>query len=211
MKNLFYIALFNAAILFSQETANSNQTKIDVFFMKDYGESELFAKEVVSRLELVINSEAFRDSLLSTKMTRKGDISNNELYKRILAAHELNGPGKIKGENYVMDIGFRTLNLNDDDPIWVNKRCVIGSKTGTIGLEGGIDGITKICPQHLQKFKKDNNKGGLGGHYMHEYMHMLGFRHRWYSKYKSAVYKIGNLVEKIINENIDLVPVNAAE
>ena len=210
MKNLFYLLFSCSSIIFSQELAKSQRTEIDVFVIQGYGESEKFAKEVVFKLEAVINSQAFKDGLLSSKMTQAKKLSNIALYQRILAAHELKGPGKNKGENYVMDIGLRTLNLYDDESIWVNKRCAIGSASGTIGLEGGLDGITKICPQHLQRFKNNNKRAELGGHYMHEYMHILGFQHRWYSKYKSAVYRIGKLVEKIINENVDLIPVNVS-
>ena len=124
-----------------------------------------------------------------------------------MAAHETKGPGKTKGQNHIIDIGIRTLNLDDDEPVWVNKHCKIGSKSGTIGLEGSLDGVTKICPQHLKKFQDNDNYAELAAHYMHEYMHILGFRHKIISKRKSVVYRLGDFVEAILKENVDLIQV----
>ncbi|MGC4042002.1 MAG: hypothetical protein QM710_14755 [Flavobacterium sp.] len=83
-----------------------------------------------------------------------------------------------------------------DGKKWM-RRCEIGSWAGTIGIDGCGDGVIATCPQHLQDWFNNSNIAALAAHYMHEYMHHLGFRHDG-RKSKSLVYMVGNIVENLI-------------
>ena len=122
-----------------------------------------------------------------------------------MRAREVQGPG---GTDTVVDLRVRTLNINGNESHWRNN-CAIGSRSGTIGIDGNGDGVTAICPQRLELWASQNNIAQLAGHYAHEYMHILGFGHykRFLStqtwREKSFVYKIGNLVAELVNQQMN--------
>lgn len=178
-----------------------SQTTVNLHSIEGYGENAQMAEEAASLLERVINSEKFKEKVLSGKYIKTNGLTNQELYDAIMQAHEKQGPGGTDG---VIDLRVRTLRIDSDESNW-SKNCEIGSRAGTIGIDGTGDGVTAICPQRLDLWATENNLASLAGHYAHEYMHILGFNHfrliSWDSwRQKTFVYKIGNLVEELAIE-----------
>jgi len=162
---------------------------------ESYGD---FAAKAINKLEETINSDKFKQFVKDGKFTKTNGMSNDEILKTIIKAHELQGEG---GKDNVIDLRLRTITLETDGKKWM-KNCQLDSWAGTIGIDGSGDGIAAICPQRLMFWSEKNDLGSLAGHYMHEYMHILGFSHHGLYKSKSAVYKIGYLVRDLINGKI---------
>lgn len=169
-----------------------------------YGQNEEFAKKATAALEQTLNSDEFRTRMLAMAFLRTNGLTNQELYNKIMNAREVQGEG---GEDGVVDLRVRTLRINGNESKWKNN-CEIGSRSGTIGIDGNGDGVTAICPQRLELWVSENNVAGLAGHYAHEYMHILGFGHykflstqSW--REKTFVYKIGNLVSELVKTQME--------
>jgi hypothetical protein len=120
-----------------------------------------------------------------------------------MKAHETQGQG---GTDSIIDLRIRSLRIHKEESGWKDK-CELGSRSGTIGIDGNGDGITAICPQRLEFWAKNDNIAELAGHYAHEYMHILGFDHykklstqKW--REKTFVYKIGFIVSELIAREI---------
>jgi hypothetical protein len=167
--------------------------------IEGYGEYEDFARKAAKLLEEVFNSEEFKSRVLKGNFKKTNGLNNARLYDVIMQAREKDGAG---GEEGVVDLRVRTLDLNGKDAEW--KDNCYGS---TIGVDGGGSGISAICPNKLEKWVKEEQVSQLAGHYAHEYIHQLGFNHyrSWWDltnseKKKTFVYQIGDLVEKLANK-----------
>lgn len=195
------IILFIQLSYLSVYTQGQPTTKVIIHEKINYSEYENFADEAALILEKVINSDRFKEAILNGKFIRTNNLNNQELYEAIMKANERQGIG---GQDYVIDLRVRTLEINDSESRW-KKKCEIGSRTGTIGIDGNGDGVTAICPQRLEYWFKNNEVSKLAGHYAHEYTHILGFNHRkkintarWRSK--TFVYKVGKIVTDLSKE-----------
>lgn len=202
MKKTLLILIMNLIIVNSY--GQNNNIKVKLHSVTGYGKYEEFANRAVVELENVLNSNEFKERVKSGKFIRTNDLNNQQLLDTIIFAKEIQGPG---GENYVVDLRARTLRIHSDESKWKNK-CKIGSRAGTIGIDGNGDGVTAICPQRLEKWGKENNIASLAGHYAHEYMHILGFSHykflsrdKW--RQKTFVYQIGNIVNELITKRLN--------
>jgi len=181
----------------------NKKVEVKLHSIEGYDEYEQFANRAIIELEKVINSDEFKKRVLAGEYIRTNDLNNQQLFDKIILAQEKQGPG---GEDNVVDIRVRTLRINSDESKWKNK-CKIGSRAGTIGIDGNGDGVTAICPQRLEKWGQENNVASLAGHYAHEYMHILGFGHykflsrnKW--RQKTFVYKIGKLVSELVRKEM---------
>lgn len=181
----------------------NQKVTVKIDSIKDYLGHDDFAYSAAMVLEKVLNSDEFRDRVLGSMFIRTNGMSNQELYDQIMRAHEVQGEG---GKDNVVDLRLRTLTLKDDGAGWMQS-CEIGSKDGTIGVDGSGTGICAICPQRLELWVAEKNIPDLAGHYAHEYMHILGFNHnrsfitqgsRW--RGKTFVYKIGNIVSELASK-----------
>ena len=132
------------------------------------------------------------------KFNATNGLTNQQLYDKIITAHEENGLG---GRDGVVDLRARTLLIDSDESEW-KKPC----EGITIGVDGAGTGMTAICPQRLVEWSKEDDTAALAAHYAHEYMHILGFSHkkRFFStsgwKRKTFVYQIGDIVENLANK-----------
>ncbi|MCX6352112.1 MAG: hypothetical protein NTX03_09655 [Bacteroidetes bacterium] len=168
-----------------------------------YGQNEEFAKKAATALEQVLNSDEFRTRMLAMTYLRTNGLTNQQLYDKIMTAHEEQGDG---GQDGVVDLRVRTLRIDGNESKWKDN-CEIGSHSGTIGIDGNGDGVTAICPQRLTLWVSENNVAELSGHYAHEYMHILGFGHSKFLgtqawREKTFVYKIGNLVSELVEKQM---------
>jgi hypothetical protein len=178
------------------EDFRKQKVMVRLHSMEGYEGHESFANLAIQKLEQVLNSEKFKQKVLSTKFTKTKGLSNQEIYDVIMKAREEQGEG---GSDYIVDLRIRTITLDKDGEKWM-RNCDPNSWAKTIGIDGKGDGVMAICPQRLNRWSEMNDYGSLAGHYAHEYMHILGFSHNGLYKRKSLVYKIGGLVEEIINE-----------
>ncbi|PKG41462.1 hypothetical protein [Psychroflexus sp. MES1-P1E] len=203
MKAILSIFLFFTVIFHSFGQTEKIEVKVKLHSIEGYGQYEDLANQAIIQLEKAINSDEFRQGMIYGNFIKTNDLTNKELFYKIILAHEEQGPG---GKDTVIDLRVRTLRINSDESRWKNK-CKIGSNSGTIGIDGNGDGVTAICPQRLKKWKEENNVADLAGHYAHEYMHILGFGHykflsrdKW--RQKTFVYKIGNLVSNLVRKEM---------
>lgn len=166
--------------------------KVLIHQMTGYGKDTIFAREAAAVLEKVINSEAFRTAVISNTYKHDNNLTPIEIYNQIMQAHEISGPG---GQDHVIDLRLRTINNDDDAPVWM-QRCESNSSSGTIGIDGGGSGIAAVCPQWLHSTADQHKPEWLAAHFMHEYMHILGFKHPT-QKNKSVPYKIHYIIETL--------------
>jgi len=179
-----------------QSLVGQSNIRVKLHTMTGYEGHEDFAKLAIQKLEMVVNSEQFKQSILNGNFTKRNGYTNEQIYDLILKAHEIQGKG---GQDSVIDLRIRTITLERDGKRWM-RNCKIGSPAGTIGIDGQGDGETAICPQRLSFWKEQSNVASLAGHYAHEYMHILGFSHSGRRKSSSLVYQVGNIVERLVKE-----------
>ncbi len=199
MKVLGILLLFFPLVTLGQE----KKITVTLHSIKGYDGHEDFAQKAIAKLEAVLNSTEFEQKVLKGKFKRTNKLSNQALYNTIMQAKEVQGPG---GKDQVVDLRVRTITLELDGQKWMNN-CELDSNAGTIGIDGKGDGITAICPQRLELWHQRDSIGDLAGHYMHEYMHIIGFSHSWYKKRKSAVYKVGYIVRDLLRRDTPLHPI----
>ncbi|MFD1014424.1 hypothetical protein [Winogradskyella rapida] len=222
-KNLFFILLkINKLISMSKfcyliivafgilnfQGDKRQEVKVEIEFVKNgYDDYKVFARETIQKLQIVLNSDEFRKSIKNGIFLETNNLNNSELFETIINGYEVQCPEKYldnnvscnKGEKGLINLKVRTID-NSDHKKWL-RRCAKKPRRGsTIGIDGVGDGVTAICPQRLQSWSASSKYGDLGGHFMHEYMHILGFSHNK-KKSKSAVYQIGNIVKELIDKN----------
>lgn len=201
MKQVCLIILILSSYKSYTQTSNK-VVSIMIHDIKGYGEFESFAKESVRKLEALLNSKEFETKFNDLKMTQTKGYSKTELLNLILEAKELRGGSEKMN---TIDIRLRVMSFDEDGSKWM-ENCIIGSKAGTIGIEADKTGYTVTCKERIEIWAKNKNYGCMAGHIMHEYLHNLGFKHKFYSKRKSFVYKTGNLVRNLIQGNDNKCP-----
>lgn len=187
MKSVIFVFLF-----LQMGTLCQSQVEVKIHSKEGYEGYEAFAERAADSLETVLNSTKFRDAIRDGVFTHRNGKANLEIFETIMQAHEVDGPG---GKDSVVDLRLRTITRAKDGKKWSKRRC----SRKTVGRDGGSSGVTATCPQKMALWKKNDEVGRLAGHYMHEYMHVLGFNHKKGDKYESAVYKIGYIVRDIIS------------
>lgn len=179
-------------VIVSKVVSDYPHIKVVIHQMTGYGQDTIFAKQSAALLEEIVNSNQFREAVIHNNYIHNQNLTPQQIYDKIMLAHEVDGPG---GSDHVIDLRLRTINSTDDDPIWL-KRCEPGSSAGTIGIDGGGIGVAAVCPQWLRSTAQSNQPAWLAAHFMHEYMHILGFKHP-NRKSKSVPYKIHAIVETL--------------
>lgn len=193
------IFLYAALFCFHQLSAQQKQIRVKIHSITAYGSYEAFAKKAAAALEKVLNSTEFETRMKADTYLKTKDLTNDQLFDTIMAAHETEGPG---GEDGVIDLRIRTIRVDSDESNWKNN-----CEGSTIGIDGKGDGVTAICPNILAEWAANDTVSELAGHYAHEYMHTLGFDHsnwlrgqKW--REKTFVYKIGNLVADLVKAEL---------
>jgi hypothetical protein len=187
--SVFLSTILTFLICVNFSLAQERKIKVALHNIEGYEANESFANKAAQLLEDVLNSDEFKLEVLKGKFKSTNGLSNQQLYDKIMTAHEEEGPGGLDG---VVDLRVRTLRIDSDESDW-KKPC----DNKTIGVDGAGTGITAICPQKLIKWVTDGRTEYLAAHYAHEYMHMLDFHHSGGSKKKSFVYQIGDIVEDL--------------
>ena len=133
------ISVFLSTILIcltcvSFSVAQERKIKVALHKIEGYGTNDSFANKAAQLLEDVLNSDEFKKEVLKGKFNSTNGLSNQQLYDKIMTAHEEEGPGEQDG---VVDLMVRTLRIDSDESEW-KKPC---SKR-TIGVDGAGTGIT---------------------------------------------------------------------
>lgn len=182
---------FSEAYKTKNTAQHAQLTAVKILQMDGYGQDSSFAKKAATLLENVINSDAFETTVLNNTYTENNNLSPEEIYNKIMQGHEtLRG-----GRDSVIGLRLRVINLLQDGAVWLN-RCEPGSSSGTIGIDGGGTGVAAVCPQWLRSTAQENKPSWLAAHFIHEYMHILGFKH-YRRKSTSVPYKIQFIVEQL--------------
>lgn len=185
----FLATILICLICVNFSSAQEKKITVALHNIEGYGANESFAKKAAQLLEDVLNSDEFKKEVLKRKFNSTNGLSNQQLYDKIMTAHEEEGPG---GQEGVVDLRARVLRIDSDESRW-KKPC----DNRTIGVDGAGTGTTAICPQTLNKWAEDGKTEYLAAHYAHEYIHILGFHHEEKPKNKSFVYQIGDIVEDL--------------
>ncbi|MET0393012.1 MAG: hypothetical protein ABW019_07710 [Chitinophagaceae bacterium] len=173
----------------AQLTSSGSNVKVVIHRIEGYGQDEAFARETASLLERIINSAEFRTRVLATNFEyHNNGLTNREIYNAMIRAHEADGPGGADG---VIDLRLRIITEQQDGRRWIracNRR--------TIGIDGGGSGVAAVCPDWLRSTALEKHYSWLAAHFIHEYMHVLGFRHPDH-KLQSVPYLIHDIIEEI--------------
>ncbi len=165
-----------------------------VHSIRGYGDHEEFARKAAKVLEEVINRDAFRAFILAGEYKKKRGLEPQQIMEVLFRAHENYGRNGPTGTDGVVDLRLRTMTLEEDGERWM-RNCRPGSSAGTIGKDGGPEGVMITCSERIEEWARTDDVASLAGHMMHEYLHLLGFSHRGLCKRKSLVYKLGYAVE----------------
>lgn len=176
----------------AEEQLNAPITTVVIHEMKGYGQDTTFARQAADLLQKVINSPDFKNTVLNNSYHENNGLSSQQIYDLLMQAHEPVGPG---GADHVVDLYLRVISEEEDGEVWM-RNCEPGSSTGTIGIDGAGTGIAAVCPQWLRSTAEQRKPSWLAAHFIHEYMHILEFRH-YHSKPKSVPYKIQYIVEQL--------------
>jgi hypothetical protein len=184
----------DTASISKNKKGDTLRVRVVIRSMEGYGVHENFARGATSQLEALLNSGRFETAVVQNEYVHNQGLSPQVIYDRIMLAHEEDGEG---GEDHVLDLRLRTLSAETDGKKWM-RRCDTNSRSGTIGLDGSGSGIAAICPQWLEKWDHEKDTAALAAHFIHEYMHILGFAHPS-QKSSSVPYKIDGIVEALLN------------
>ncbi|HUC81762.1 MAG TPA: hypothetical protein VMR70_12655 [Flavisolibacter sp.] len=191
--SLLYEASFGdgnpSRVVIKPKTASAKAVVVLIHEMEGYGADEVFARAAADTLEAVLNSNGFKRAVLNTAFTyeNKG-LNAQQIYDLIMKAHEEDGEGGTDG---VLDLRLRTISLEEDGQRWMNA-----CNRNTVGIDGSGTGVSAVCPGWLRSAVENGHYSWLAAHYMHEYMHLLRFRHSA-QKLQSVPYKIDAIVEKL--------------
>jgi hypothetical protein len=194
--------ILTLTLSFASVLGQGRRVEVRLRVTDDYAGLESFAREAAKAMEDVFNSEAFRKGVLARKYLMTNDLSNEQLYNAVMTAREKHDP---QGTDGVVDLRVRVLQLDGKDSEYRDKCEIKSSGTRTTGVDGADSGIIGTCPQSLVLWSSRRDVARLAGHYAHEYMHNLGFSHRFplgtlgekKKKKKTFVYQIGYLVQSI--------------
>lgn len=170
----------------------TNAVTVEIDSLKGYGQDSAFAFACADTLKAVLNSAGFKKAVLNTAFDyyNRG-LTSQQIYDVIMNAHEENGPG---GTDKVVDLRLRTITLAEDGQRWINA-----CKRTTIGIDGAGSGMAAVCPDWLRYTAQNKHYSWLAAHFIHEYMHILGFTHPNH-KSMSVPYKIHEIVETLAED-----------
>ena len=164
------------------------QTKIEVRFIDGFTdiEKEIVIKNI-SKLEKFINSKDFENLVINAKPFKRNRIKNYSNSKKYSNREvlELIRSGKE----------FNTK----PDSIITLKLILYDSEKNEIGHTDGLQQIHT----YRDYFKKNSNDKYLS-HLLHEYCHVIGFRHSFLRlpyRNRTVPYAIGNIAEKFFINN----------
>lgn len=180
MKNIFIICFLFFAI-------NSySQVHVKIHKLLNYSkEDSTRLDSVIKEMERVINDSAFKSEVLAMQITQDNNpdgFSNKRIYDLIMNADEL----YYANEKGVIDLKLQMK----PTPFWKPWTKEVGYSTPS----------KEYIVTYHGKFKKFT-KSGLAGHYIHEWIHKLGFDDSTKKTWDCSVtYAIQHIMEKLVND-----------
>ena len=172
--------LFFASVAFSQNRTTVKFIKVDDSFDNETSEILDFA---IKELERIFNTAEFKEEVLKAKLKvgNKG-FSNLQIYELIMS-----------GEN---------KRMKEPKDYSIDIRLKVFDEYFGHGNFGITNMTTRVTRTH-RCFILENDVKCYISHLAHEYMHQIGFvdKRTWLfgKKTKSVPYKIGNIVDKLID------------
>lgn len=169
MKNIIACII----LITSYNSAFSQKIKINYETYSGFDDQMIKVKldSAIIILEQIVNDSSFENSIKKTKYTRKKGMSNEDIYNLIKTGQE---------EETVPD---NVINL---------KLMVYNNEKNEVGHTDGGDTI------HTHKGYILKNLASLyAAHLLHEYCHVLGFRHAYLRmpfRYMTVPYRVGTIV-----------------
>lgn len=171
------------------------------FEIKDaVGYDEAQKKALITALNYqrqVLCSQEFKDRFLELKCTQTNGLTLQEVYDKIIS-----GKNNLdKTEDFDLDY---FLTLYD------------GGAKGTLGYTSMSTGRIYTNRAVFNSWVKNGNFASIASHLFHEYLHSMGFIHKWDfgNKRNSLVYRGGylmrDMVQSVHDGNILLTPVKVS-
>lgn len=160
---------------------NGTRLRIEVHAREGFTETELAThKKACEALEEVVNSEVFKQMVLSTHFTSTNGLSNQQILDRIYSgADNINtaSDGDIDVHVIMYHKANRTVGYTypDTHKTWVNRK-----------FYGDVKSIA--------------------ANIAHEAMHKIGFDHSSASEHTSVPYAIGSIIEVLIDRELEVEP-----
>lgn len=160
---------------------SSAQTKVNIQLFNGFTDTAIKAKldSAVDIVEMLVNSKLFEEKVLRSKYLRKKNKSNQEILNLFKSG---------KKESSVSDNVI--INLKVD--VYDNSKNEIGNTDN--------DNVIHTNKQYIL----ENGASCYAAHLIHEYCHVLGFRHaKWRLPFRSKTvpYKIGDFATEILKAN----------
>lgn len=162
------------------ETISNDKLKLkaDIHFVNGFSKKErLFYLRAIETAIYVVNTIEFRNEVLSTPMTWKGDYSNKQIY----------------------DMFMKGVDKFDDTPDYDIdiKVTAFYKNSRTIGYTYPTTARTWINRKFFRM--TDSGMRTIGGNLIHEQMHNLNFKHksRGYTR-REVPYKYGSIASALI-------------
>lgn len=189
MKNIMTIILLILSLNSFAQNVKINPIIIESNFDSI---SMLKLNESSKMLEKVINSEEFKNEVLNEKF-RIGNhkLSSQDIYDLIMSGKD---NYKNKPADYSIDLRVK---LFDE---------YAGS--GNFGFTNMNTRVTRTHRCYIQQ----NDTKCYTSHLAHEYMHQIGFvdkRNLFFKKTNSVPYKIGRIIDKLINNKSHCVAIKS--
>lgn len=160
---------------------NGNKLRIEVHAREGFTDTELAThQKACEALEEVVNSEVFKQMVLSTHFTSTNGLSNQQILDRIYSgADNINtaSDGDIDVHVIMYHKANRTVGYTypNTHKTWVNRK---------------FYGEVKDIANNL----------------IHEYLHKLSFDHSSASEHTSVPYMVGFIVELLIDKKLNTEP-----
>lgn len=153
--------------------------KVKLFYLNGTPERISKVSKAIYLLERVINSEEFKNKVLSSKFSNCGSLSNKQIFEILLYGRENFKP--IVDYQWDIEVKFYFKRFSR----------VIGYT---------LPGISYInCnTKYYDKFSPIEIAGNLA----HEYSHKLGFDHNSANESSSVPYLIGSIIEELAGEYV---------
>lgn len=160
---------------------NGNKLRIEVHAREGFTETELVTHQrACENLEEVINSEVFRQMVLSTHFTSTNGLSNQQILDRIYS-------------------GADNINTEPDGDIDVHVIMYYKSNR-TVGYTYPGTHKTWVNRRFYGEVKD------IANNLIHEYLHKVGFDHSSASEHTSVPYAIGLIIEVLIDRELEVEP-----
>lgn len=181
-RNKFSLAL---CLLLLSSSAALSQTRVQLVFVDGFSDEEKEKVEMnIDKLEKVLNSSEFKKKVQEAKFVRR----RIKQYKRRFSSEEI----------LQLILGGKELNSEYDSMITMKLK-LYDSEKNEIGHTD-----KDLVINTFRGYLANNPIEDYLSHILHEYCHVMGFRHAFYRlpfRSKSVPYALGNIVLELLQND----------